>query len=70
MSLTAFIALAILGIDFMIYVLFQWTYGDKRHAIARKIASVRNDPYPGPTRPFLVATKTPAAPSAQCSSAS
>jgi hypothetical protein len=64
MAHTVFIALGILGIDFMIYVLFQWTYGDRRRAITRKIASLRNDPHL--PRPFLVtAVKTPAAGSVQ-----
>ncbi len=69
MSLNAFITLGILGIDFMIYVLFQWTYGDKRRALARKIASLRSDPEPRATRPFLVNTRTTLSPGAQRSNA-
>jgi hypothetical protein len=42
MSITAFLAVCVLGFDFMIYVLFQWTYGDKRSAIARQVAVQRN----------------------------
>ena len=42
MSLNVFMAICILGIDFLIYVFFQWTYGDKRRAMARKIAAHRN----------------------------
>ena len=30
MSLNVFMALCVLGCDFMIYVLFQWLYGEKR----------------------------------------
>jgi len=41
MALTVFFALCILGIDFMIYVLFQWTWGDKRRFIARQVAAHR-----------------------------
>lgn len=37
MSLAIFLTLCILGIDFLIYVLFQWTFGDKRRALQRKI---------------------------------
>jgi hypothetical protein len=39
MSLTVFLALCVLGLDFMIYVLFQWIYGEKRRGFARQIAA-------------------------------
>ena len=42
MSLTVFLALCILGIDFLIYALFQWTYGEKRGALARQLAAHKN----------------------------
>ncbi len=58
MSLYVFLSLCILGIDFLIYVFFQWTYGDKRRATARKLAALRNPPNPQAPRPFLVATHT------------
>ncbi len=54
MALTVFFALCILGIDFMIYVLFQWTWGDKRRAIARQVAAHRRQFDAQPGRPFLV----------------
>ncbi|HXY01623.1 MAG TPA: hypothetical protein VEI54_11935 [Candidatus Limnocylindrales bacterium] len=57
MSLTLFAALCILGVDFLIYVLFQWTYGDKRRALARKIAAERKALKEQGTRPFLVASR-------------
>ncbi len=41
MSLTVFLTLSILGLDFLIYVLFKWTYGDKPRAIARRVAEER-----------------------------
>jgi hypothetical protein len=41
MSLTIFLALCILGLDFMIYVLFKWLYGDRRSLIARRVAQQR-----------------------------
>jgi len=41
MSLWIFLTLCILGVDFLIYVLFQWTYGDKRQAVAKKLAAQR-----------------------------
>jgi hypothetical protein len=39
MSVTAFLAFCILGLDFMIYALFQWIYGEKRRAFARQVAA-------------------------------
>jgi hypothetical protein len=44
MSLTMFLALCVLGLDFMIYALFQWTYGDKRRALARPISRTQECP--------------------------
>lgn len=54
MALTVFFAFCILGVDFMVYVLFQWTYGDKRRAIARQVADHRKAFDAQPRRPFLV----------------
>jgi hypothetical protein len=39
MSLTVFLALCILGLDFMVYALFQWIYGEKRRAFAHQVAA-------------------------------
>lgn len=41
MSLTVFLALCILGLDFMIFVLFKLTYGDRRSVVARRVAAQR-----------------------------
>src|ERR1700758_4546534 len=41
MSLTIFLALCFLGLDFMIYVLFKLLYGDRRGLIARRVAEQR-----------------------------
>jgi len=41
MSLTIFLAFCILGLDFMIYVLFKFLYGDRRSVIARRVAAQR-----------------------------
>jgi len=38
----------------MIYVLFQWTCGDKRRAIARQVAAHRKQFDAQARRPFLV----------------
>jgi Flp pilus assembly protein TadB len=35
MTLTLFLALSILGLDFLLYTLFQWTYGERRRKRAR-----------------------------------
>jgi hypothetical protein len=39
MSLTMFLAFAILGCDFLLYVLFQWIYGEKHRNHARRVAA-------------------------------
>ena len=39
MSLTIFLALCILGCDFLLYVLFQWVYGEKHRKHARRVAA-------------------------------
>jgi len=41
MSLTIFLALCILGLDFMIYFLFKLFFGDRRSLIARRVAAHR-----------------------------
>ena len=41
MSLTIFLALCILGMDFMIYALFKLLYADRRSLIARRVAAQR-----------------------------
>ncbi len=50
MSFHLFIAVCILGLDFLIFVLFQWTLGDKRRAMAKKLVEAREQN----VRPFLV----------------
>jgi Flp pilus assembly protein TadB len=41
MSLTMFLAFAILGCDFLLYALFQWIYGEKHRNHARRVAARR-----------------------------
>jgi len=41
MSLTVFLAFCILGCDFLLYVLFQWVYGEKHKNHARRVAARR-----------------------------
>jgi len=57
MSVTVFLALCILGLDFMLYALFQWTYGDKRAALARQLAAHKNALREQTPRPVLLAHK-------------
>ena len=54
MSLNIFLMICILGIDFMIYIFFQWVYGDKRSAMARKVAACRKTLNEESSRPFVV----------------
>jgi hypothetical protein len=39
MSLTVFLAFCILGCDFLLYILFQWIYGEKHRKHARRVAA-------------------------------
>jgi hypothetical protein len=41
MSLTVILAFCILGCDFLLYVLFQWIYGEKHRNHARRAAARR-----------------------------
>ena len=61
MSATLFLAFCILGCDFLLYVLFQWTYGERRRGFSRRSKARKaamNQPDP---RPFLVAARRRAA---------
>jgi hypothetical protein len=57
MSLSIFLIICILGIDFMIYVLFQWIFGDKRKTISRQIALTRQTLSEQSPRPYLIASQ-------------
>jgi len=39
MSITVFLAFCILGCDFLLYVLFQWIYGEKHRKHAHRVAA-------------------------------
>jgi hypothetical protein len=41
MSITMFLAFCILGCDFMLYVLFQWIYGEKHRKHHHRSATRR-----------------------------
>ncbi|HXX16090.1 MAG TPA: hypothetical protein VEJ47_14410 [Candidatus Eremiobacteraceae bacterium] len=53
MALAIFLGLCIVAIDFLIYALFQWTFGDKRRALQRQLAAHRGTPQQ-PPRPVLL----------------
>jgi hypothetical protein len=58
MSATLFLAICILGCDFLLYFLFQWTYGEKRRGLARHRSSPAKSGMNQPdARPFLVASR-------------
>ena len=57
MSTTIFIAFCILGLDFMIYAFFRWTYGDKRDKLARQLAARKKALEEPSPRPFLLASQ-------------
>jgi hypothetical protein len=58
MSLNVFVTLCIVGIDFLVYFLFQWTYGDKRRAMARKLAAIRRASGPQSSGPLAVSAQS------------
>ncbi len=43
MSVTVFLAICILGCDFLLYVLFQWIYGEKYRNHPRRSATRREN---------------------------
>jgi hypothetical protein len=57
MSITVFLAFCILGCDFLLYVLYQFTYGEKRRGLARRSAAPRSAVDQPDARPFLVASQ-------------
>jgi hypothetical protein len=61
MSATVFLAICILGCDFLLYFLYQWTYGEKRRGISRRSARPKSSVSQPDARPFLIATRKGAA---------
>jgi hypothetical protein len=57
MSITVFIAFCILGLDFMVYAFFRWTFGDRRDKLARQLAARKNALQEPSPRPFLLASR-------------
>jgi|SRR5580692_2731562 hypothetical protein len=58
MSATVFLAFCILGCDFLLYVLYQFTYGEKRRGLSRRSRTPKHVAMSQPdARPFLVASR-------------
>ena len=58
MSATVFLAFCILGCDFLLYVLYQFTYGEKRRGFSRRAKAPKHAAMNQPdARPFLVASR-------------
>jgi len=57
MSATVFLAVCILGCDFLLYFLYQWTYGEKRRGLSRRSARRKIGVNQPDARPFLIATR-------------
>jgi hypothetical protein len=53
MSFNVFVAVCVIGMDFLIFVLFQWMYGDKRRAMAKKLAEFREAEARRKVMPFV-----------------
>ena len=54
MTLGVFLVLCIVGMDVLIYFLFQWMYGEKQAEIAKKVAAQRRAIAQQDGGPFLV----------------
>jgi hypothetical protein len=57
MSITLFLTFCILGLDFMVYAFFRWTYGDKRDKLARELAARKSALQEPSSRPFLITSQ-------------
>jgi hypothetical protein len=65
MSATLFLAFCILGCDFLLYFLFQWTYGEKRRGLARRSRAPKSAMNQPDARPFLISSRRSATGSGQ-----
>jgi hypothetical protein len=57
MSATLFLAFCILGCDFLLYFLYQWTYGERRRGLSRRPLAPKTAMNQPDARPFLVASR-------------
>jgi hypothetical protein len=53
MTATVFLAICILGCDFLLYFLYQWTYGERRRGRARRSRARKTIVEGQNVRPFL-----------------
>ena len=61
MSLTIFLVCCVLGMDCLIYILFQWVFGEKYRGRARKIAARKAAANVQTSKPYLVSPRAPQA---------
>ena len=59
MTATVFLAICILGCDFLLCALYQWTYGEKRRGLSRN-SNPRTQPAQNSTQPFVISPRKPA----------
>src|ERR1700685_613093 len=57
MSATMFLAICILGCDFLLYVLYQWNYGERRGGLSRRPRALRTIVEQQNAEPFLAASR-------------
>jgi hypothetical protein len=65
MSATLFLALCIVGCDFLLYFLYQWTYGERRRGLSRRSRTPKGAVNQPDHRPFLVSSRRSATRSVQ-----
>lgn len=58
MSLTMFLAILVVASDFMLYMFFRWTFGEKYRARARRTAARRRAIEGNSPRPCLLSSPT------------
>jgi hypothetical protein len=57
MSATVFLAICILGCDLLLYILYQWTYGERRRGLSRRGRARRRKAQPQNVKPSLAASR-------------
>jgi hypothetical protein len=65
MSATVFLAICILGCDLLLYILYQWTYGERRRGLSRRGRARKTMVERQNVEPFLTASRKRAAGPAQ-----
>ena len=61
MSTTVFLAVCILGCDLLLYILYEWTYGERRRGLSRRTRSRKTMVERQNVEPFLAASRKRAA---------